>query len=370
MRIGVPKEIKDKENRVGLTPGGVSALVDAGHEVIVEHQAGDGSGYTDQEYLKRGARLASAGDAWGAELVVKIKEPLAAEYDWLKGQIVFTYFHLAGVARDLTDTLLDSGTTAIAYETVEDAAGHLPLLAPMSGVAGTMAVPIGNYYLARFNNGRGTLLGRVLGERFGKVVIVGDGVVGRHAAAAALGLGANVCLAGRHAERVARLRAELSDELEFVVSTPQNLAAAITDADLLIGAVLSPGARAPHVITAAMVASMPAGSVIVDVSIDQGGCIETAHPTSHSDPVYVTSGVTHYCVTNMPGAYPRTSTIALTNATLPYVLRLGADGLDALRRDPGFAKGLNTYQGCITYAPVAEALDLEDKLAESLVVDG
>ncbi len=359
MHVGIPREIKDRENRVALTPVGAAALGDDGHTVTIEHDAGAGSGFADTDYAAAGATIGSRADAWGAELVVKIKEPLEQEYSFLRGQTVFTYLHLAGVAPALTQALLDSHTTAIAYETVEDAAGRLPLLAPMSAVAGTMAVPVGSHYLAKFAGGRGMLLGRVLGERYGKVLVVGDGVVGRHAAAAALGLGASVTLAGRHVERATRLRAELSPDLRYVLSTPDVLAAELNNTDLLVGAVLLRGARAPHLVTRDMVAGMPAGSVIVDVSIDQGGCVESARPTSHSDPVYVESGVTHYCVTNMPGAYPRTSTIALTAATLPYVRRLAAGGLTALRDDPGFARGVNVQAGRVTCAAVANALGLD-----------
>ncbi|MCB1745557.1 MAG: alanine dehydrogenase [Gammaproteobacteria bacterium] len=359
MRIGVPKEIKNRENRVGLTPEGVARLTGQGHAVVIEAGAGKGSGFDDAAYTAAGAELVDQAAAWGVDLVVKIKEPLEAEYAFLRGQTVFTYFHLAGVTPSLTAALLDSRTTAIAYETVEDAAGRLPLLAPMSAVAGTMAVPMGTYYLARFNGGRGLLPGRILGESFGQVLIVGDGVVGRHAAAAALGLGAHVTIAGRHPERAATLRAELGEALQFIESTPANLARALTGTDLLVGAVLLRGARAPHVVSRDMVAAMPAGAVLVDVSIDQGGCIETARATSHSDPVYTECEVIHYCVTNMPGAYPRTSTLALTRATGAYVERLAAHGLDALREDPGFARGLNTLDGHLTCAAVAEALGLE-----------
>ncbi|MGE0483559.1 MAG: alanine dehydrogenase [Gammaproteobacteria bacterium] len=359
MRIGVPKEIKNRENRVGLTPDGVARLRGQGHDVLIEAGAGVGSGFADDAYTAAGARLVKQAAAWDADLVVKIKEPLEAEYEYLRGQIVFTYFHLAGVTPDLTTALLDSDTTAIAYETVEDAAGRLPLLAPMSAVAGTMAVPMGTYYLARFNDGRGMLPGRILGESFGHVLVIGDGVVGRHAAAAALGLGAQVTIAGRRPERATALRAELGEALEFIESTPANLTGALAGTDLLVGAVLLRGARAPHVVSRAMVAAMPAGAVLIDVSIDQGGCIETARPTSHSDPVYTECGVIHYCVTNMPGAYPRTSTLALTRATGPYVERLAARGLDALREDAGFARGLNTLNGQLTCAAVAEALGLE-----------
>lgn len=356
MRIGVAKEIKDKENRVALTPAGAERLLDAGHEVWVQQSAGLGSGFSDAQYEAAGATICSVEQAWDADLVVKIKEPLAAEYHYLKQQILFTYLHLAGVPRELTETLLQEKTTAVAYETVEDEIKKLPLLAPMSAVAGNMAVTVGSYYLAKFNNGKGMQLGTVLGTRYGKVVIIGDGVVGRHAAKTANGLGTDVFLFGRRPEREAQLKKEISQRITFVTSTPENLSRHLEDADLVVGGVLLPGARAPHIVTEEMVKRMQRGSVLVDVSIDQGGCIETSRPTSHSDPVYEKHGVIHYCVTNMPGAYPRTSTIALTSATLPYVTQLADQGIDALREDDGFAKGVNTYAGYVTSQPVAEAL--------------
>lgn len=357
MRIGVPKETKDREGRVSIAPAGVAELASAGHEIIVETQAGARSGFPDSEYVNAGARLGNAEEAWGADLVVKVKEPLEPEYHFLRGQILFTYLHLAGVPRALTDALLTSGTTAIAYETVENAAGALPLLAPMSGVAGHMATLMGAHYLAKANGGRGTLLGRVMDRSYGRVLVIGDGVVGLHAAKAATGLGAHVAIAGRHPERVPELRSTISDDLEFVPSESGAIAAYVRDCDLVVGAVLLRGARAPYVLTEAMVSTMPEGAVIVDVSIDQGGCVETARPTSHSNPVYVANGVVHYCVTNMPGAYPRTSTLALTTATEPFVRRLADRGLDALRDDQGFAKGLNTADGHLRYLAIAEALD-------------
>lgn len=358
MKIGVPKEIKDRENRVGLTPAGAAALVRQGHAVSVERGAGDGSGFSDEEYRNAGAAVVTQRAAWAVDLVTKVKEPLESEYEYLNGQIVFTYFHLAGVAPSLTTALLDTKTSAVAYETVEGPDGRLPLLAPMSAVAGNMAITMGAYYLARFNGGRGMLLGQVLGNAYGKVLIVGDGVVGRHAAASAIGMGANVYLASRHAAREAVLKRDLSSALSFVLSEPGALSRELRDTDLLVGAVLKPGAKAPSVISEHMVKTMPSGSVIVDVSIDQGGCIETARPTSHSSPVFVAHGVTHYCVTNMPGAYPRTSTIALTDATLPYTMRLAEHGFGALKQDPPFAKGLNTHAGFVTCAAVADALGL------------
>jgi len=356
MQVGVPKEIKDNENRVGVTPDGAAELVAHGHEVVVERGAGSGCGFADADYEAAGARLADAAEAWNAGLVVKVKEPLEAEYGFLSDQIVFAYFHLAGVDEALTRALLDAGTTAIAYETVEDEKGRLPLLAPMSAVAGSMATLMGNYYLARFNSGRGMLLGAIMGERYGKVVVLGDGVVGRHAAQVAGALGArSVVMLGRATDRARELERSIP-RLKYVYSTPESLAAELPDTDLLVGAVLVKAARAPRIVTGEMVGSMPEGSVIVDVSIDQGGCVATSRPTSHSDPVFVVHGVTHYCVTNMPGAYPRTSTFALTAATLPYALEIADGGLDAVLADPGFAKGINVQGGRITYPAVAEAL--------------
>ncbi len=361
MKIGLIKEIKDMENRVGLTPDGVRRLTDDGHVVCVECGAGVGSGFADDDYVKAGAELVDAPAAWDCDLVVKVKEPLPAEYPYLRDQMVFTYFHLAGVIPKLTDRLLEQQTTAIAYETVEDVAGKLPLLAPMSGVAGNMAVTMGSFYLARPNLGKGMLLGDVLGEAYGKVVVIGDGVVGLHAARVAAGMGARLVIFGRHPEREATLQQDISPSLRYLRSEPDLVAHQLRDADLVVGAVLIRGGKTPHVVSEAMVKDMQTGSVIVDVSIDQGGCVATSHPTTHSDPVYQVDGVTHYCVSNMPGAYPRTSTLALTNATLPYVRRLATDGIEALRSDAGFARGVNTYQGYVTCAAVADALGLSSR---------
>lgn len=353
MRIGTPKETKDHEYRVGLTPAGVAALRARGHEVVIEHGAGVGSGFADDDYVKNGATLASATDAWSCDLVVKVKEPLPAEYRHLREQILFTYLHLAGAPVELTARLLAAGTTAVAYETVEDASGRLPLLAPMSAVAGAMTPLVGSHYLARPNGGRGMLLGTVLGRSQGQVVIVGDGVVARHACDAAAALGASVVVLGRHPERAAELARRAA--VSYVLATPPNVARAVAEADLVVGAVLRSGARAPHVVTEDMVASMASGTVIVDVSIDQGGCVATSRPTAHSAPTYVAHGVTHYCVPNMPAAYPRTSTLALTDATLPYALRLAGEGFGAFA-DAGFAKGVNTHAGLLRCRAVAEAL--------------
>jgi alanine dehydrogenase len=366
VKIGIPREIKNNENRVALTPQGAEALVKAGHAVRIEVNAGLASGFPDEAYRNAGASLVSADTAWHSDLVIKVKEPLESEYRYLGEQIVFTYFHLSGVTPTLTEALLDNGTTAIAYETVEDKAGKLPLLAPMSAIAGNMAVTMGNYYLARFNGGKGMLLASIFDERFGKAVIIGDGVVGRHSARVATAMGTEVYIAGRHPERVPALQKEISKDIHFVLSAPENIAAVIADADLVVGAVLLRGAHAPRVVTEDMVGNMQPGSVIVDVSIDQGGCVETSRPTTHLDPVFEKHGVIHYCVTNMPGAYPRVSTLALTGATLPYALQLAGNGIEALRQDHGLAMGLNTYEGRLTCRAVAEALDMMASYREFL----
>ena len=365
MKIGVAKEVKDKENRVALTPEGAKQLVQNRHQVFVEKSAGTGSGFSDEEYKKAGAKIVTVEEAWNCDIVAKVKEPMESEYKFLKKQILFTYLHLAGVTKTLTDSLLKAETTGIAYETVEDTYKRLPLLAPMSAVAGNMAVQVGSYYLAKFNEGKGMMLGEVLGHYYGKVVIIGDGVVGRHAAKTAYGLGAKVFLFGRHEERMDSLKDVIGRNSHILLSTKEAVAEHVKDADLVVGAVLVPGGKAPYVVSEEMVKTMQPGSVIVDVSIDQGGCIETSRPTKHSDPVYVKHGVTHYCVTNMPGAYPRTSTIALTNATLPYLLKLANKGFEkAMNEDEGFAKGVNTFKGHITYKPVSDGLKMENKFKE------
>ena len=365
MKIGVVKEIKEKENRVAATPAGVKELVSAGHQVMVENDAGVNSGFSNDEYTKVGAKIVNTATAWAGDMVIKVKEPLETEYKYFReGQIIFTYFHLAGVTKTLTDALVASKVTAIAYETVEDAQGKLPLLAPMSAVAGNMSVTIGSYYLAKFNNGRGMQLGEVMEKKYGKVVVIGDGVVGIHAANTAYGMGTNVHLFTRHESRFAELKQKIGEHLQCHVSTPENVAAHVKDADLVVGGVLLHGAKAPWVVTEQMVKTMQPGSVIVDVSIDQGGCIETSKPTTHTTPVFVKHNVTHYCVTNMPGAYPRTSTIALTTATLPYALRLAQDGLKAVAADAGLGKGVNTHKGYVTYKSVAETLGMKSKFRE------
>src|SRR3989338_906012 len=366
MIISIPKEVKDKETRVALTPEGAKQLVSSGNEVLVEKGAGVGSGFPDEEYGKAGAQIVDTAKSWSGEIVVKVKEPLENEYKFFReNQILFTYLHLAGATKTLTEALLKSKTTGIAYETVEDAYKRLSLLAPMSAIAGNMATLMGSYYLAKFNNGKGMMIGEVLGTFYGKVVIIGDGVVGRHAAKTAYGMGSNVYLFGRHEERMDLLRDAIGRRSHIMLSTEENIAEHVKDADLVVGAVLVTGAKAPYVVTEEMIKTMQPGSVIVDVSIDQGGCIETSRPTKHSDPVFEKHGVIHYCVTNMPGAYPRTSTFALTNATLPYLVKLANKGFNQIvKDDAGFAKGVNTHKGYLTYKPVAEALVIESSFKD------
>ena len=361
MRIGVPKEIKVHEYRVGLTPAGVHELVAAGHEVAIESQAGLGIGMDDAAYQKAGAKiLPTAKDVFGfAELVVKVKEPQPAECQMLRaGQVLFTYLHLAA-DRAQADGLIGSGATAIAYETVTGADGSLPLLTPMSEVAGRMSVQVGATALQKANGGFGVLLGGVPGVPPAQVVIIGGGVAGTHAAEMAVGLRADVTIVDRSPKRLRELAVQFGGAVKTVYSTHHAIEMLTRSADLVIGAVLVVGAAAPKLVTHAMVKQMEAGAVLVDISIDQGGCFETSRPTSHASPTYVVDGVIHYCVTNMPGAVPRTSTFALTNATLPYVRALADLGWErALARDSGFARGLNVHAGCITHEAVARDLSL------------
>ncbi|MDX1561714.1 MAG: alanine dehydrogenase [Gammaproteobacteria bacterium] len=356
MRIGVPREVKDSESRIGLTPKGARTLTSCGHEIVVENGAGSGAGFSDADFVEAGARIGSAADAWGGDLVIKVKEPLPSEYGLLRDNILLTFLHLAGSDPALTDALLRARTTAIAYETIKDENGRLPLLAPMSAIAGSMAPIVGAAHLAAFRGGRGVLLAEILGRSSGRVVIIGDGVVGRHAAHVAIGLGTEVTVFGLDQANVAGLP-QFGQRLEFVQSSPERVAERLVDADLVIGAVLLHGARTPWVVTEGMVETMQRGAVIVDVAIDQGGCVETSRPTSHSDPVYTKHSVVHYCVTNMPGAYPRTATLALTEATLPYIERIADRGIEAVRQDEGFAAGINVEAGRIVHAAVAAAFD-------------
>jgi len=357
MIIGVPKEIKDNEARVGITPAGVKALTEAGHTVLVETQAGAQSGLGDAEYQNAGAEIVGdAGFVWGkAEMVVKVKEPIEREYVYFRdGLVLFTYLHLAPLPV-LTEKLLEAKVIGIAYETVRDRQGTLPLLTPMSEVAGRMSVQVGATYLEKERGGRGILLGGVPGVPPAHVTILGGGVVGTNAAKIALGFGAKTTIVDVNLNRLRELDDIFGGRLYTLASNSYNLAQATREADLVIGGVLIPGAKAPKLVTRAMVSEMKQGAVIVDVAIDQGGCVETARPTSHSNPSFVVDGVVHYCVTNMPGAVPHTSTLALTNSTFPYVLRIANLGArEALRQDAGFAEGLNTWMGVLTHRGVAE----------------
>jgi alanine dehydrogenase len=360
MIIGVPKEIKDREARVGLTPAGARALTAAGHRVLVEAGAGAGSGHPDAAYRAAGGEVVpKAADAWGADLVVKVKEPLPAEYPFLRpGLTLFTYLHLAAVP-DLARALLEQKVRAVAYETVQLGDGTLPLLVPMSQIAGRLAVQVGAHYLERPQGGKGVLLGGVPGVAPGRVVILGSGTVGHEAARMALGLGAEVVVLGRNGRQLAQLEERLHGRLSTRVLDPLVLEAEILRADLLIGAVSVPGARTPVLVFRDLVGRMEPGSVIIDVSVDQGGCIETARPTTHTDPVYTEAGVIHYGVPNMPGAVPRTATAALTAATLPYVMKLATQGLErTAREDPALAKGVHLYEGRVAHPEVARALSL------------
>ncbi len=361
MRIGVPKEIKNHEYRVGLVPSSVSELVHHGHEVLIERGAGLGAGLADSEYETAGATLVDGPAAIfeRAEMIVKVKEPLAEERRRLRpGQILFTYLHLAPDLAQ-TEDLMRSGATCIAYETVTSPSGTLPLLTPMSEVAGRLAPQVGAHCLEKAQGGRGVLLGGVPGVPGAEVVILGGGVSGTHAATIAIGMGANVTVIDRSAEVLRRLSVQFGASIRTVFSTRDAIARLATEADLLIGAVLVPGAAAPKLITAEMVRSMKSGSVIVDIAIDQGGCSETSRPTTHSEPTYVVDDVVHYCVTNMPGAVARTSTFALNNVTLPFTLALADKGWQqALRDDPYLSDGLNVHDGKIVCKPVADAHQL------------
>ena len=358
MTVGVPREIKPGEQRVALTPAGARALAEAGHQVVVERGAGAGSGIRDDEYAAVGAALATADEVWQrADLVLKVKEPLPAEYPRLRpGQILFTYLHLAP-APELARALRDSGTIAIGYETVQRADGSLPLLTPMSEVAGRLSVQEGAFYLGRARGGRGILLSGVPGVPPGNVVILGAGTAGLNAARAAVGLGADVSILDVNLDRLRHVDDLFRGQVVTVVSNSFNVEQVLRRADLLVGAVLVAGARAPRLVTKEMVTTMKEGGVIVDISVDQGGCVETIRPTTLLDPVYVVSGVVHYGVANMPALVPRTSTFALTNATLPYAMELATHGVaDAVRANPALAKGVNIWRGRVVHPAVAEAL--------------
>jgi alanine dehydrogenase len=361
--IGLPREIKIEEYRVALTPAGIDALVHAGHQVYVESRAGEESGFADADYRSAGATiLESAAEVWsGADLIVKVKEPLPSEYPFFRpGLILFTFLHLAA-DRQLSLALIEKKVVSIAYETVELPNGHLPLLTPMSEIAGRMAVQVGMAFLEKPRKGRGILLGGVAGVHPGSIVILGAGTVGTNALKRAVGLGARVTVVDKNLDRLRYLDDLFHGRIESLASNRYNVAEAVSQADLLIGAVLIPGALTPHLVSEDMVRSMMPGSVIVDVAIDQGGCVETMdHPTTHDDPVYIRHGVVHYAVANMPGAVPRTSTLALTNATLAYVEMLANKGWrKAVQEDRSLSRGVNILEGKVTYEAVAQAQDLE-----------
>jgi alanine dehydrogenase len=361
VKIGVAKEIKSDEYRVALTPAGARELVQRGHEVLVEGGAGEGSAFADAAYEAAGARIAAVEDVWGdSELLLKVKEPIEPEYRRLReGLVLFTYLHIAA-DEPLTRALVDSGITAVAYETVETDSGGLPLLAPMSEIAGRLAAQAGAYFLEKPLGGRGLLLGGVPGVAPGRVVVIGGGMVGYNAAVIAIGLGATVTILERSLDRMRHLEEVLSGRVSLVMSSSLQIEESVQEADVVIGAVLIPGAVAPKLITRDMVAGMKEGAVLADVAIDQGGCAETSRPTTHSEPVYTVEGVTHYCVANMPGAVPITSTKALTNATLPYVEAVADHGIrEAVARDPALARGVNVVDGKVTYEAVADAHGLD-----------
>lgn len=370
MRIGVPKEIKNNENRVAMTPAGVINLVKYGHEMIVETGAGIGSGFTDEQYAEAGALIAAtAAEAWNADMVMKVKEPLPEEYDYFReGMILFTYLHLAPEP-ELTKALVEKKVVGIAYETVQLPNGSLPLLTPMSEVAGRMAAQIGAQFLEKMNGGKGVLLSGVPGVKRGKVTIIGGGVVGTNAAKIAIGLGADVTIIDLSPERLRQLDDIFGAEINTLISNPFNIAEAIKESDLVIGAVLIPGAKAPKLVTEEMVKEMQPGSVLVDVAIDQGGIFETSDRiTTHDQPTYEKHGVVHYAVANMPGAVPRTSTIALTNVTVPYALQIANKGYkQACLDNEALRKGINTLAGRVTYRAVAEAQSLPYADAQELL---
>jgi alanine dehydrogenase len=364
--VGIPKEIKNNENRVAITSIGVKELVKNGHTVLVERKAGINSGITDEEFRDAGAKIVKAEDVYSrSELVMKVKEPLPKEYSLIKpDQILFTYFHFAS-NKKLTDAMLKSGSVCIAYETVEDKDGNLPLLEPMSEVAGKMATQVAAYYLQRPLGGAGILLSGATGIEPANFVVIGGGTVGRNAARLATDMGAKVVILQRKGGTFEYLEKILKNDhpehfdFSLIESTPDNLREHLKKADVVVGAVLVEGYKAPKIVTREMIKGMKSGSVIVDVAIDQGGIFETSRATTHSNPVYTEEGVLHYCVANMPGAFPRTSTFALTNATLPYALKLANEGLNVLKKDEGFLKGLNLFKGKVTNKGVAEAFDME-----------
>jgi alanine dehydrogenase len=365
--VSTVKEIKIGENRVGLTPQGVNALANEGHKVLVEKGAGYGSGFSDEEYKSQGAFIVKREEAWKADMVVKVKEPLENEYDFLRENLIlFTYLHLAAEEK-LTKELLKRKTIGIAYETIE-INGVLPLLAPMSEVAGRISIQIGAHYLEKTHGGCGRLLGGVPGVLPGNVVIIGSGIAGINAAKMALGTGAEVTVIGRNHSQLKYIDDVFGGQIRTLMSNKYNISKSIENADLVVGTVAITGYKAPKLITREMIKTMKPGSVIVDISIDQGGSLETSKPTSHENPVYIEEGVIHYCVTNMPGAVPNTSTLALTNATLPYAIKIAAGLEGALKKDKSLQKGVNTFKGNLTHKGVADAFDMEYKeLTENII---
>jgi alanine dehydrogenase len=370
MKIGLPKEIKDNEYRVGLTPAGVQALTQAGHEVFVQKTAGEGSGFQDDQYVKAGGKLLDTADeVWQTgDMIVKVKEPVQPEYARMReNQLLFTYLHLAPEF-ELTKQMLDRQVTGVAYETITDHFGKLPLLTPMSEVAGRMSVQVGATYLEKMNGGKGVLLGGVPGVPAANVLIIGGGIVGTEAAKMAVGMGARVTILDRDLNRLRQLDDIFLSKVQTMASSRYAIEESIAHADLVVGAVLVVGAAAPKLVTRDMLKLVPQGSVLVDVAVDQGGCFETTHATTHSNPTYYEEGVLHYCVANMPGAVPRTSTFALTNATLPYALDLANKGFEqAIKDDHGLREGVNTYAGKLTYEAVATSQNLEYTPLDSLI---
>ena len=361
MRVGIPKEIKNNENRVGMTPAGVSLLVAHGHEVSVQHTAGEGSGFSDDAYVAAGARILPTIEAVYREsdMIVKVKEPIEPEYELVRpGQLLFTYFHFA-CEKELTDAMLKSGAVCLAYETVQLANGSLPLLQPMSEVAGRMATLNGAYYLQKTKGGKGKLISGVPGVSPARVLVLGGGIVGEAAALMAAGLGADVTIADISLPRLRQLDMELPANVHTLYSSEHNIRQQLPTVDIIVGSVLVPGDKTPHLITREMLSLMEPGTVLVDVAIDQGGCFETSRPTTHSDPVYIEEGIVHYCVANIPGAVPHTSTLALTNATLRYASALADKGWQkACKDDPALARGLNIVEGKVTFKAVADVFGL------------
>ena len=368
MIIGVPKEVKTMENRVAMTPAGVEALVGRGHKVLVEDNAGIGSGLDNQRYINAGARMVTTREAWASEMVIKVKEPIPSEYQFLRDDLLlFTYLHLAA-ERELTEALLAAGTTAIAYETVQKGNGQLPLLTPMSEVAGRMATQVGAHYLEKHQGGRGMLLGGVPGVPPATVVVLGGGVVGTNAAKIAMGMGARVIIMDLCHDRLQYLDDVFQGRMTTMNSNEANIRNYLKETDLPIGAVLIPGAKAPNLVTRDMLSFMKEGSVIVDVAVDQGGCVETIKATTHADPTYVVDGVVHYGVANMPGAVPHTSTFALVNQTVPYAMKLAEHGFAALSKDRVLARGLNCFQGKLTYKAIGKAFDMDVTPLEEVLI--